>query len=130
MNSLSDLRLLDGMKEVAEDGEQVGDKEASQPVGELLIGSMGQNSKSLAVKSHYLPVPGLPVVPNKLAQKIWELEFVDMEEFLPSNKMINALESPVSILDGIVGALQQLQQPIRGWQIFLHGYVVLHCISQ
>ena len=67
---------------------------------------MGQSSKSLVVKSHFLSVPGLPTVPNKLAQKIWELEFVDMEEFLPSNKMINALESSVSIQDGIVGALQ------------------------
>ena len=42
MNSLPDPRLLDGMKEVAEDGEQVGDKEASQPVdAELLRDSMG-----------------------------------------------------------------------------------------
>ena len=30
-----------------------------------------------------------------------------MEEFLPSNKTINALENPISIQDGIEGALQQ-----------------------
>ena len=112
MNSLPDPKLLNGMKEVAKDGEQVGNREASQPVDAVLLrGSMGHNSRSLAVKSHFLPAPGLPTVPNKLAQKIWELEFVDMEELLPSSKMINALENPVSMQDGIVGALQQLQQP-------------------
>ena len=34
-----------------------------------------------------------------------------MEEFLRSNKTINALENPISLQDGIVGALQQFQQP-------------------
>ena len=111
MNSLPDPKLLNGMKEVAKDGEQVGDREASQPVdAELLRGSMGHNS-TLAVKSHFIPVPGLLTVPNKLTRKICKLEFVDMEEFLPSSKMINALENPVSIQDGIVGVIQQLQQP-------------------
>ena len=33
-----------------------------------------------------------------------------MEEFLPSNKTIQALENPVSIQEAIAGALQQLKQ--------------------
>ena len=69
------------------------------------------NSKPSVTKSHFLPAPGLPTISNKLAQKIWDLEFVEMEEFLPNNKAIQAMENPVSIQEGIVGALQQLQQP-------------------
>ena len=112
MNSLPDSKLLDGMKEVGKDSEQIGDKEASQLADlEFPSGGARHNGKSITAKSHFLPAPGLPTVSNKLAQKIWKLEFVDMEEFLPSNKTINALENPIFIQDGIVGALQQLQQP-------------------
>ena len=100
------------MKEVVKESEQVGDREALQPTDlELLRGNTGHNSRSVTVKSCFLPAPGLPTVSNKLAQKIRLLEFVDMEELLPSHKAINALENPISIQDGIVGALQQLQQP-------------------
>ena len=35
---------------------------------------------------------GLPTIPSKLAQHKWELEFLEMEEFLPTNKVIQALE--------------------------------------
>ena len=31
-----------------------------------------------------LPAPGLPTVPLKLAQRIWSLEFIEMEEFPPA----------------------------------------------
>ena len=98
MNSLPDPNLLDGMKEVVKESEQVGDSEAFQATHlDPLRNNTGHNSSAVTVKSHFLPAPGLPTVSNKLAQKIWELEFVDMEEFLPSNKTINALENPVSI---------------------------------
>ena len=40
----------------------------------------------------YLVAPGLPTIPRKLAQWIWELDFVEMEDFLPTNKTIQALE--------------------------------------
>ena len=98
MNSLPNPKLLDGMKEVGNDSEQIGDREASQPV-DLKFPRCGaeHNSRSVTAKSHFLPAPGLPTASNKLAQKIWKLEFVDMEEFLPSNKTINALENPISI---------------------------------
>ena len=29
---------------------------------------------------------------EKLAQRIWDLDFIEMEEFLPSNKTVQALE--------------------------------------
>ena len=78
----------------------------------ILPSSIPDNRPTVA-KSHFLPAPGLPTIPNKLAQKIWDLEFMEMEEFLPSNRTIQAMENPVSMQEGIVGALQQLQQPNR-----------------
>lgn len=62
---------------------------------------------------HFLAVPGLPTITSKVAQKIWELEFVEMEEFLPSNKTVQALKhqpTTQSLRDGVLGALQQFQQ--------------------
>ena len=61
------------------------------------------NSKGEAVKTgqqdappdslskQYLVAPGLPTISRKLAQHIWELDFIEMEEFLPTNKTIKAL---------------------------------------
>ena len=63
------------------------------------------NNKPSVTKSHFLPAPSLPTISNKLAQKIWDLEFVEMEEFLPNNKAIQAMENLVSIQEGIVGVL-------------------------
>ena len=40
----------------------------------------------------FLAASGLPTVSEKLAQRIWDLDFIEMEEFLPSNKMVQALE--------------------------------------
>ena len=99
-----------------EQSEQLEDTE-HQLLSELQLG--GSSKKQLGnrptvTKSHFLPAPGLPTLSNKLAQKIWDLEFVEMEEFLPSNRMIQAIENPVSLQEGIVGALQQLQQPGGG----------------
>ena len=40
----------------------------------------------------YLAAVGLPTIPRKLANRIWELDFIEMDELLPSNKAIQALE--------------------------------------
>ena len=111
MEDLPDPKLLEGMKEV----ENNDDIEATQPTDVELLGSVKRlpDNRPTVAKSHFLPAPGLPTIPNKLAQKIWDLEFVEMEEFLPSNRAIQAMENPVSMQEGIVGALQQLQQPSR-----------------
>jgi len=39
-----------------------------------------------------LAAPGLLTVWSKLAQLIWDLDFIELEELLPSNKTIQALE--------------------------------------
>ena len=42
---------------------------------------------------HYLAAPGLPTIPQHMAQHIWNLDFVEMEEFLPSSKTMHACTS-------------------------------------
>lgn len=60
----------------------------------------------------FLAAPGLPTISYRVAQKVWDLEFVEMEDFLPPNKTIQALETQQaqSLRNGVIGALQQLQQ--------------------
>ena len=79
MEGLPDPRLLEGSKEV-EDTEPVETVEASE-----LVGSSKRlpNNRCTVTKLRFLPALGLPTIPNKLARKIWDLEFVEMEEFLP-----------------------------------------------
>ena len=115
MLDLPDPKLLEGMKEVeeTEKNEQGKNTDIQRTADIALTGGSDRlpNIRPSVTKAHFLPAPGLPTVSNKLAQKIWDLEFVEMEEFLPSNRTIQAMENPVSLQEGIVGALQQLQQP-------------------
>ena len=40
---------------------------------------------------HYqLAALGLPTIPQHMAQRIWNLDFIKMEEFLPSSKTMHA----------------------------------------
>ena len=50
----------------------------------------------------FLEAPGLPTVPMELAQRIWDLDFIEMEEFLPSNRTVQALEVSGMTKDGTV----------------------------
>ena len=52
-----------------------------------------KEDKGGAIPQHVLAAPGLPTVSRRLAQRIWALEFIEMEEFLPTNKMVQSLES-------------------------------------
>ena len=53
----------------------------------------GKGDKGGANPQHILAAPGLPTVSRKLAQRIWNLEFIEMEEFLSTNKVVQSLES-------------------------------------
>ena len=57
---------------------------------------------------HYLATPGFPTIPHRLAQHIWDLEFVEMEDFLPLNRIIQALES-LEGASSLPGSLPQQQ---------------------
>ena len=61
----------------------------------------------------FLAAQGLPTITSKLAQRIWDLEFIEMDDFLPTNKAVQALEQQSTsqlVQDGVLGALQQFQQ--------------------
>ena len=74
-------------------------------------GEPGQ-PKSIKPPQHFLAPPGLPTITSKLVQKIWDLEFVEMEKFLHTNRTIQALDqfTPESLRDRVLGALHQFQQ--------------------
>ena len=55
----------------------------------------------------FLAASGLPTVPQKLAQRIWELDFVEMEGFLPSNRTVQALEISGLAREGTVFQVPQ-----------------------
>ena len=52
-----------------------------------------KEDKGGAIPQYVLAAPGLPTVSRKLAQRVWALEFIEMEEFLPTNKVVQSLES-------------------------------------
>ena len=55
---------------------------------------------------------GLPTLPTKLVEKVWNFEFVEMEEFLPEPRSLRIVEqgsSSQSFQDSLGGALSQFQ---------------------
>ena len=60
----------------------------------------------------YLVEKGRPTLPMKLVEKAWNLEFVEMEEFLPAPRSLRLAEQgkpALSLQDSPVGALNQFQ---------------------
>ena len=70
--------------------------------------SSGKPVSKVAPLQLLLPAPGLPTISQKLAQRIWGLEFIEMEEFFLSNKTVSMLENPAMFQQGALGTLQQL----------------------
>ena len=74
--------------------------------------SGGQLEKAEEKPARYLVAKGLPTLPTKLVEKIWNFEFVEMEEFLPAPRSLRIAEqgsSSHSFQDSLVGALSQFQ---------------------
>ncbi len=74
--------------------------------------SRGQTDKAVAKPSRYLVAKGLPTLPMKLVEKVWNLEFVDMEEFLPTPRSLHLAEQgrpSTSFQESLVGAFSQFQ---------------------
>ena len=62
--------------------------------------------------SRYLVAKGLPTLPMRVVERIWNLEFVEMEDMLPSPRTLRLAEqepSARSLQDSLVGALSQFQ---------------------
>ena len=87
------------------------------PLRDSLIGEavkMGQqDAPPESLSKQYLVAPGLPTISRKLAQRIWELDFIEMEEFLPTNKTIQALELARVTEMGMQSAMHQVQQQAK-----------------
>ena len=60
----------------------------------------------------YLVEKGLPTLPMKLLERVWNLEYVDMKEFLPAPRSLCIAEqgrSSASLQESLVGACSQFQ---------------------
>ena len=93
-------------------------EEPSNPFASLIpwLTSMSasgtQPEKPEAKPARYLVAKGFPTLPTKLVDKVWNLEYVEMEEFLPTPRALRIAEqgSPShSLQDSLVGALNQFQ---------------------
>ena len=77
-----------------------------------LVPAVDPKEKSDPKPSRYLVAKGLPTLPGKLVDKIWNLEYVDMEEFLPAPRSLRLAElgKPApSLQESLVGAFNQMR---------------------
>ena len=84
----------------------------SSPGLTSLSSSGTQLEKAEMKPARYLVAKGLPTLPTKLVEKVWNLEYVEMEEFLPMPRALRIVEQgnpSYSLQDSLVGALNQFQ---------------------
>ena len=77
----------------------------------LLLAS-GTGEEAGAKPSRYLVAKGLPTLPLKVVERVWMMEYIEMEEFLPTPRSLQLVEQgrPVpSLQESLVGALNQFQ---------------------
>ena len=77
-----------------------------------LPGTADLQEKPDAKPSRYLIEKGLPTIPTRLAEKTWNLEFVEMEELLPAPRSLRLVEhgrQAASLQESLVGAFSQFQ---------------------
>ena len=78
----------------------------------LLSSITGKEKKKAELKPQQLIIKGLPTLPVKLVERAHNLEFVEMEEFLPSPRSLRLVEQAKpnpSLQEALVGALSQFQ---------------------
>ena len=71
-----------------------------------------QKEKSDTKQSRYLVSKGLPPLSAKLVERVWALDFVDMEDFLPATwslRLVDQRSSAESLQESLVGALDHFQ---------------------
>ena len=99
--ALPNSQMLDKAGISVDNSERMAAETGKQGKDETSLGagSVTSADKKAGEKPQlFLAASGLPTVPQRLAQRIWDLDFIEMEEFLPSNKTVQALE--VSRLGG------------------------------
>ena len=81
-------------------GEQaVGESASSLSSLIPLLSSIAADRSGLdkpeAKPARYLVAKGLPTLPTKLVEKVWNFEFVEMEEFLPTPRALRIAEQGI-----------------------------------
>ena len=101
----------DGARQTAGEG-------ASNPFSALLpwltsiSASTDKMDSSVTKATRYLVATGLPTLTMRVVERIWSLEFVEMEDLLPAPRSLRLAKqgaSPKSLQDSLVGALSHFQ---------------------
>ena len=103
--------IEDSAKEGTSQGEGFNPLSVIIPLLTAVSASSTWSNKVETKPSRYLVAKGLPTLPMKLVEKIWNLEYVDMEEFLPTPRSLQLAEqgSASSFQESLVGAFSQYQ---------------------
>ena len=108
VGQLSIPQQLQGVTQVQQTSDMLGDTAVDMAAKGHIKANLKEDLPVKEKLQHHLASPGLPTIPHRLAQRIWDLEFVEMEEFFPSNKTIQALES-LEEASSLPGSLPQQQ---------------------
>ena len=101
----------DGARQAAGEG-------ASNPFSALLpwltsiSASTDKKDSSVTKATRYLVAKRLPTLTMRVVERIWSLQFVEMEDLLPAPRSLRLAEqgaSPKSLQDSLVGALSHFQ---------------------
>ena len=97
------------------------------PLLTTLPGSFNQSEKADAKSSRYLVAMSLPMLPSKFVGKVWNRDYVDMEEFLPAPCSLRIAEQGNSppLQDSLVS-----KRPSARLSTSIHGFAASHCSSQ
>ena len=94
-----------------------------------------QKEKSESKQSRYLVSKGLPTLSAKLVERVWALDFVDMEDFLPAPRTLRLVDqrsSAASLQESLVGALdhfQAIQQQQKSQRKVLDTMTWIKCFT-
>ena len=108
------LRLGLSTTEPPQKEQGVGESASSLSSIVPLLSSIATGSSSLdktePKPARYLVAKGLPTLPTKLVEKVWNFEFVEMEEFLPTPRALRIAEQGI-LTEGDTG----LEYDIQFW---------------
>ena len=77
-----------------------------------LSANASHGEKQEPKSARYLVAKGLPTLPTKLVDKIWNMEYAEMEELLPAPRSLRIAEQSApshSLQESLVGALSEFQ---------------------
>ena len=89
---LPEMGETSGQQSTAGEGGRLNPFASIIPLLASLPGPSEAGDKAEAKPVRYLVEKGLPTLPTKLVERVWSLEYVEMEEFLPAPRSLRIAE--------------------------------------